>query len=214
MARALDTLTYIIILYEYKAHTYSHTGGFAVSVLSPGDDPIACLNKAMTFLTTVASLRGNNASRLTRVIKCNNCQDEDQLAFLAYPGVLDGQVVQTIIPNNVAFQIEDLDTYDSDCDDISNGQAVLMANISNYGSKVILEIIRYTVIAISFHTLNNCKKHNSKPSDALPVKIKAPKELPKKSLVNESLKKLKFHLAKFNNVVKIRTASNAHTEGE
>ncbi|GJV19923.1 hypothetical protein Tco_1368943 [Tanacetum coccineum] len=54
----------------------------------------------------------------------------------------------------------------------------------------------------------------SKPSDALPVKIKAPKELPKISLVNESLKKLKFHIAKFNNVVKIRTTPNARTEGE
>ncbi|GJR69521.1 retrovirus-related pol polyprotein from transposon TNT 1-94 [Tanacetum coccineum] len=39
-------------------------------------------------------------------------------------------------------------------------------------------------------------------------------ELPKISLVNESLKKLKFHLAKFDNVVKIRTTPNARTEGE
>ncbi|GJY34379.1 hypothetical protein Tco_0418848 [Tanacetum coccineum] len=52
----------------------------------------------------------------------------------------------------------------------------------------------------------------SKPSDALPVKIEAPKELPKISLLNESLKKLKFQLAKFDNVVKIRTTSNARTE--
>ncbi|GJX98879.1 hypothetical protein Tco_0355898 [Tanacetum coccineum] len=51
-----------------------------------------------------------------------------------------------------------------------------------------------------------------KPSDALPVKIKAPRELPKIRLVNESLKKLKFHLAKFDNVVKIRTTLNPHTE--
>nr|GEX32458.1 hypothetical protein [Tanacetum cinerariifolium] len=54
----------------------------------------------------------------------------------------------------------------------------------------------------------------SKPPDALPVKIKDPKELPKISLVNESLKKLKFHLAKFYNVVKIRTTPNARTEGK
>ncbi|GJS13747.1 retrovirus-related pol polyprotein from transposon TNT 1-94 [Tanacetum coccineum] len=54
----------------------------------------------------------------------------------------------------------------------------------------------------------------SKPSDASPVKIEAPKELPKVSLVNESLKKLKFHLARFYNVVKIRTTSDARTEGE
>ncbi|GJS64549.1 hypothetical protein Tco_0679113 [Tanacetum coccineum] len=51
-----------------------------------------------------------------------------------------------------------------------------------------------------------------KPSDALPVKIEAPKELPKISLVNKSLKKLKFHLVKFDNVVKIRTTPNAHTK--
>ncbi|GKB92535.1 hypothetical protein Tco_0964807 [Tanacetum coccineum] len=54
----------------------------------------------------------------------------------------------------------------------------------------------------------------SKPSDASPVKIEAHKELPKVSLVNESLKKLKFHLARFDNVVKIRTTPNARTNGE
>ncbi|GJU22622.1 retrovirus-related pol polyprotein from transposon TNT 1-94 [Tanacetum coccineum] len=54
----------------------------------------------------------------------------------------------------------------------------------------------------------------NKPFDALPVKIEAPKELPKTSLVNESLKKHKFHLAKFNNVVKIRTTPNARIKGK
>ncbi|GJY16604.1 hypothetical protein Tco_0387026 [Tanacetum coccineum] len=36
-------------------------------------------------------------------------------------------------------RIEDLDAYDSDCDDISIAQAVLMANLSNYDSDVISE---------------------------------------------------------------------------
>nr|GFB09133.1 putative nuclease HARBI1 [Tanacetum cinerariifolium] len=49
--------------------------------------------------------------------------DEEQLAFLADPGIPDGQAVQTIIPNNVAFQTEDLDPYDYDCDDVSNAKA-------------------------------------------------------------------------------------------
>nr|GEY14088.1 hypothetical protein [Tanacetum cinerariifolium] len=44
--------------------------------------------------------------------------DEEQLTFLADPGVPDGQAIQTIIPNNATFQAEDLDTYDSNCDDI------------------------------------------------------------------------------------------------
>ncbi|GKE92597.1 hypothetical protein Tco_1573692 [Tanacetum coccineum] len=54
----------------------------------------------------------------------------------------------------------------------------------------------------------------SKPSDASPIKIEAPKELPKVSLVNESLKKLKFHLDKFDKMVKIMTTPDARTEGK
>ncbi|GKA30677.1 integrase, catalytic region, zinc finger, CCHC-type containing protein [Tanacetum coccineum] len=162
--------------------------GLDVPVFSLGDDPIAYLNKAMAFLTVVASSRfpstnnqlrtsfnprnqatiqdgrvtvqqvqgrqgqsyygigykgnatssgGNNASGQARVVKCYNCQgeghmarqctqpkrprnaawfkdkamlaeaqeagqilDEEQLAFLADPGIPDGQAVQTIILNN------------------------------------------------------------------------------------------------------------------
>ncbi|GJV49760.1 hypothetical protein Tco_1439972 [Tanacetum coccineum] len=66
--------------------------------------------------------------------------DEEQLAFLAYPDIPDGQATQKTIPNNVAFQSEDLDAYDSECDDVSTAKAVLMANISNYGSDVISEV--------------------------------------------------------------------------
>ncbi|GJW19627.1 hypothetical protein Tco_0027063 [Tanacetum coccineum] len=44
-----------------------------------------------------------------------------------------------------------------------------------------------------------------------PVRIEAPSELSKVSLVNESLKKIKYQLANFDNVVKKRTTSNAIT---
>ncbi|GJW24158.1 putative reverse transcriptase domain-containing protein [Tanacetum coccineum] len=47
-----------------------------------------------------------------------------------------------------------------------------------------------------------------------PVKIEAPQELPKVSLVNPSLKKLKYHLGQFDNVVKKRTTPDALIEGE
>nr|GEX73947.1 copia protein [Tanacetum cinerariifolium] len=44
--------------------------------------------------------------------------------------------------------------------------------------------------------------------------VKVPKELPKVSMVNSSLKKLKFHLASFDMVVKEKTTATAITEGE
>ncbi|GKE91609.1 hypothetical protein Tco_1572704, partial [Tanacetum coccineum] len=46
-----------------------------------------------------------------------------------------------------------------------------------------------------------------------PTKVEVPKELPKVSMVNTSLKKLKHHLAGFDMVVKERTTPTAITEG-
>ncbi|GJR58390.1 hypothetical protein Tco_1500552 [Tanacetum coccineum] len=66
--------------------------------------------------------------------------DEEQLAFLADSGILDGQAVQTTIPNTTAFQNEDLDAYDSDYYNVSNAKAVLMANLSKYDSDVLSEV--------------------------------------------------------------------------
>nr|GEW02806.1 hypothetical protein [Tanacetum cinerariifolium] len=191
--------------------------GLTSPVFNQGDDPIVCLNKAMAFLTAVASSRfpstnnqlrtssnlrnqapiqngmvtmqqvqrrqgqsyagtsykgnatsfeENNAGGQTRVVKCYNFQgeghmirqctppkrprnaawfkenamlaeaeessqilDEEQVAFLADPGIPDGQATQITIPNIDAFQTEDLDAYNFDCDDVSNAKAVLIANL-------------------------------------------------------------------------------------
>ncbi|GKC33214.1 hypothetical protein Tco_1040508, partial [Tanacetum coccineum] len=46
-----------------------------------------------------------------------------------------------------------------------------------------------------------------------PTKVEVPKEPPKVSMVNTSLKKLKHHLAGFDVVVKERTTTTAITEG-
>ncbi|GJU46732.1 hypothetical protein Tco_1203998 [Tanacetum coccineum] len=55
---------------------------------------------------------------------------------------------------------------------------------------------------------------NTDQFDISPVKIKAPRELPKVSLVNTSLKRLKYHLGKFDTVVKKRITPDAITKGE
>nr|GEV93472.1 hypothetical protein [Tanacetum cinerariifolium] len=190
--------------------------GFTVLVFSPKDAPIACLNKAMDFLMTVASSRQGllNATTIkVRDIWLGNALSLSNQEMQHDPGVQDDQAVQKIIPNNVAFQTKDLDTYN----DVSNAKSVLMDNISNYGSDVILEDFGKCFVpqqemsadeVFWYHMLN----HSTKFSGALPVKIKAPKELPKVSLVNESLKKLNIHLANFDKVVKIRTTPNAQTK--
>ncbi|GJU74050.1 hypothetical protein Tco_1265455 [Tanacetum coccineum] len=55
---------------------------------------------------------------------------------------------------------------------------------------------------------------NTDQSALSPVKIEAPKKLPKVSLVNTSLRKLKYPLGKFDTVVKKRITPDAITEGE
>ncbi|GJV20358.1 hypothetical protein Tco_1369378 [Tanacetum coccineum] len=55
---------------------------------------------------------------------------------------------------------------------------------------------------------------NTDQSDISPVKIEAPQELLKVSLVNTSLKKLKYHLGQFDTVVKKWITPDAITEGE
>ncbi|GJU94135.1 hypothetical protein Tco_1318891, partial [Tanacetum coccineum] len=118
--------------------------GFIVPVFNQGDDPIVCLNKAMAFLTVVASSRNaawfKEKAMLAEAQESGQILDEDQLAFLADLGIPNGQAAQTTIPNTIAFQTEDLGAYDSNCEDVSNAKAVLMVNLSNYGSDVISEV--------------------------------------------------------------------------
>nr|GEU30143.1 hypothetical protein [Tanacetum cinerariifolium] len=229
--------------------------GLAVLIFSLGDDPIACLNKEMAFLTAIASSsvsltnnqlraslnlinhatiqdgrvtvqqiqgRQGNASwykdkaMLAEAQEAGQTLDEEKLAFLADLGVLDGQAIQTIILNNAGFQTKDLDTYDFDCDDISNAKVVLMANISNYGSDVISEVPHSETY---LNDMDNQSVHTMQDFKQIPILdvtdeaiTKAPKELTKVSLVNESLKNLKLHHANFDKVVKIKTTPNARTE--
>ncbi|GJZ35826.1 hypothetical protein Tco_0581643 [Tanacetum coccineum] len=116
---------------------------FVVPVFSPGDDLIACLNKAMAFLTAVASSRKELLNATTAKVKdiwLGNALSLSDQGMQRDPGILAGQKKSDILPHNArGGGTEDLDTYDSDCDDLSTAQAVLMANISNYGSDVILE---------------------------------------------------------------------------
>ncbi|GJX09414.1 retrovirus-related pol polyprotein from transposon TNT 1-94 [Tanacetum coccineum] len=64
----------------------------------------------------------------------------DEQAFLADPGVAECQATQTIITHNAAYQADDLDAYDSDCDELNTAKVALMANLSHYGLDVLTEV--------------------------------------------------------------------------
>nr|GEV30141.1 hypothetical protein [Tanacetum cinerariifolium] len=64
---------------------------------------------------------------------------EEELAFLADPGITEGQATQTVIAPNASYQANDLDAYDSDCDELNTAKVALMANLSHYGLDVLAE---------------------------------------------------------------------------
>ncbi|GJW09360.1 hypothetical protein Tco_1575187 [Tanacetum coccineum] len=65
---------------------------------------------------------------------------EEELAFLADRGTAECQATQTVITYNAAYQADDLDAYDSDCDKLNTAKVALMANLSHYGSDILVEV--------------------------------------------------------------------------
>nr|GEY56895.1 hypothetical protein [Tanacetum cinerariifolium] len=67
-----------------------------------------------------------------RVIVCYNCKGED-------PGIAENSSTQYAVTNNAAYQADDLDAYDSDCDELNSAKIALIANLSHYGSDNLAE---------------------------------------------------------------------------
>ncbi|GJV15211.1 retrovirus-related pol polyprotein from transposon TNT 1-94 [Tanacetum coccineum] len=141
-------------------------------------------------------------------------------------GVPDGQAVQTIISYNAAFQTEDLDTYDSDCDDYSNAKAVLMANISNYGSDVISEVPHSETYLNDIPVMDFTDNEIHSDSSIIPysqylqetqqenvqdTNLQAQQDLMILSVIEKMSEQMINH---FDSVVKKRTTHDARTEGE
>ncbi|GJX84247.1 hypothetical protein Tco_0335021 [Tanacetum coccineum] len=93
-----------------------------------------------TRKTTVCSVvtRGNNG--LVRSSSRGHILTEEEIAFLADPGLPDIQTSQTVITHNAAYQADDLDAYDSDCDELNSAKIALMANLSRNGSDALTEV--------------------------------------------------------------------------
>nr|GEU33029.1 hypothetical protein [Tanacetum cinerariifolium] len=126
--------------------------GLVVLVFQKVDDPIDAINHMMSFLTAVVTSRvtiqpiqrrqnsmttgmsrqytsgPSRTSGKQRVIVCYN-----------YPGIAETQSTQYVITNNAAYQADDLDAYDSNCDEINSAKISLMTNMSHYGSDNLAE---------------------------------------------------------------------------
>nr|GEW52908.1 retrovirus-related Pol polyprotein from transposon TNT 1-94 [Tanacetum cinerariifolium] len=119
-----------------------------------GNDPIDAINHMMSFLTAVVtswrqnslaagtsrpytSGQGGNNSWKQRTVVCYNCKGEGHMSKQCTKPKRKRDEAwfkdKYVITNNVAHQADDLDAYDSDCDEINSVKIALMANLSHFG---------------------------------------------------------------------------------
>ncbi|GJS63794.1 hypothetical protein Tco_0678358 [Tanacetum coccineum] len=94
------------------------------------------------------------------VLRNGKVLNEEELEFLADPGIIKGPVTQTVITHNAMYQADDLDTYDSDCDNFSTAKAVLMANLTSYGLDVLSEHLLETQNAAVHDTNSSAQQYS------------------------------------------------------
>nr|GEY01966.1 hypothetical protein [Tanacetum cinerariifolium] len=298
-------------------------------------EPVQGRHNSLAVGTSITYTSGSNRnnSGKERTVVCYNCKGEGHMSKQCTKPKRKKDESwfkdKNVITHNVAYQANDLDAYDSDCEEINSAKIALMANLSHYGfddldevhnqDNVTHNVINQDVQAMSLsEQLNianqseteitsdsniitysqylsdsqhsavqnsnflaqqdelilsviaqlktqvvNCTKinmdnknvnetlnaeierykdqvrilkegnnvdktdlsteqvfwsQNSLNSDepnlsTRPTQVEVPKDLPKVSRVNTSLKKLKQHLASFDVVVKERTTATAITEG-
>ncbi|GJS31672.1 hypothetical protein Tco_0492292 [Tanacetum coccineum] len=132
--------------------------GLAVLVFKQGDDPIDAINKMMSFLSTIVTscfpstnnqLRNSSNPRQQATIHDGRVTVQPvqgrQSSFAAGESHMARQCpkakrkrdatwfkdkVLLVEAQGSAYQVDDLDAYDSDYDEISTAKAVLMANLS------------------------------------------------------------------------------------
>nr|GEY46013.1 integrase, catalytic region, zinc finger, CCHC-type, peptidase aspartic, catalytic [Tanacetum cinerariifolium] len=142
-------------LSQYQVCECSSTG-----MKQQREDPIECVNKVMEFLSVVASR--HMVRQCTQAKRPRNATWFKEKAMLA-------EAQEMTIPHNAAFQTEDLDAYDSDCDDLSSAKAVLMANLLSCDSDVLSETKNAKLEAFKqeIDTLKETLSNNIKEKESL-----------------------------------------------
>ncbi|GJU70171.1 hypothetical protein Tco_1256430 [Tanacetum coccineum] len=116
-----------------------------------------------TTRTYTLGASGRNSTRKQRTIICYNCKREghmskhhlqngqirhvEELAFFERSRKLEMVIrqTQTIITHNASYQADDLDAYDSDCDELNTAKVALMANF----------LIMVQMLSLRYHNPEN-----------------------------------------------------------
>nr|GEV59439.1 hypothetical protein [Tanacetum cinerariifolium] len=100
-----------------------------------------CDELNITKVSLVANLSHYGSDALAKIDNPDNVDNvEEELEFLADPDIAETSSTQYAVTNNAAYQADDLDAYDSDCDELNSAKISLMANLSHYGFDNLAEV--------------------------------------------------------------------------
>nr|GFA41233.1 hypothetical protein [Tanacetum cinerariifolium] len=116
--------------------------GLIVLVFQKGNNLIDAINHMMSFLTPVVTSRGllSGTTAKEKVTCQNSALNQREKGMSHDPGIAEAQTTQNVITHNAAYQADDLDAYDSDCDEINTAKVALMVNLSYYDSDDLAEV--------------------------------------------------------------------------
>ncbi|GJT53484.1 retrovirus-related pol polyprotein from transposon TNT 1-94 [Tanacetum coccineum] len=99
-----------------------------------------------TSRTYTQRASGSNSGKQRTVI-CYNCKGEGHMSKQCTKpkrkrddSWFKDKVLLTVITHNAAYQADDLDAYDSDCDELNTVKVALIANLSRYGLDALIEV--------------------------------------------------------------------------
>nr|GEY36589.1 hypothetical protein [Tanacetum cinerariifolium] len=151
---SISHVEYAPAVYQ-KSEFSSPDIGLVVLDFQKGYDPIDAINHMMSFFTSVVTSRYLSTNNQLRTSSNPRQQAtiynrrEEELEFLADPGIVETSSTQCVVTNNAAYQADDLDAYDSDCDELNSAKIALMVNLSHYGSNNLVEYMnesQYTTV--------------------------------------------------------------------
>ncbi|GJS84036.1 hypothetical protein Tco_0750577 [Tanacetum coccineum] len=214
--------------------------GLIVPVFKQGDDPINAINHMMSFLTAVVTSRypttnnqlGNSPNPRKQAtindgrVTLQPIQGRKNSFATGINDTLTADLERykeqvKVLKEGQNVDLKSKDNVSDSCEQSLEPKLYAGNVIKNTSAIVILDTKETLMLAEESHSKMLLKQQDPMESmnssvscpSCRPTKVEVPKELPKVSMVNTSLKKLKHHLAGFDVVVKERTMTTAITEG-
>ncbi|GJV66194.1 integrase, catalytic region, zinc finger, CCHC-type containing protein [Tanacetum coccineum] len=184
----------------------------AVCHIAQGDKLLMCWNNKKIHTGALVATRGNSdvfvviAKGGYRWLSFNRGR---RLHCVADPGHPDiSKPHQTVSPHNAAYQVDDLDAYDSDCDELNSAKIALIANLSRNGSYALTEVLNPD--NLNYDSFNQRVRHSTCASGSQPSgntkndRIPQPPSSNLKNKVEAHHRNVKTSLNKKNGAVNVK----------